>query len=229
MPKHKRHKKKHKNEADKAATTKAHEARQTDQAETHIPPPTEASAESDVAPDEGAETAEREALAAEALEMRSLAQRTRAEFENYRKRVERERADTANYAATSFLKEILPVLDNLERAVEAAASSGDDVAGDDQLRQGVEIVTKQFRDTLVRQGLSEVEAEGAPFDPHVHEAVHKVETNEYPGGTVVSVLQKGYTFKGRLLRPAMVSVAHGAEDTNAEAEPNRENEGEAVP
>lgn len=149
-------------------------------------------------------------LTAGVEEMRLLAQRTQAELENYRKRVERERAETTKYAAVEIVREILPVLDNLERAVEAAdtvSTSGDD----DQLREGVHIVQKQFRDTLVRQGLQEVPAEGAPFDPHVHEAVGRVETEDHPDGTVVEVFQKGYLFKDRLLRPSMVTVAQSAE------------------
>ena len=153
----------------------------------------------------GRDDEELERLAAEAREMRSLAQRKQAEFENYRRRIERERAETVKYAAAEVLKEILPVLDNLERAMEAAKSapSGDE----DQLREGVEIICKQFRDTLNKLGLREVDAEDAPFDPHVHEAVGRVETDEHPEGTVVRVLQKGYLFKDRLLRPSMVSVS----------------------
>jgi len=148
---------------------------------------------------------ELERLAVEARDMRALAQRKQAEFENYRRRIERERAETAKYAAADVVKEILPVLDNLERAVEAAKASPS--GGQSQLREGVEIICKQFRDTLDKLGMTEVDAEDAPFDPHVHEAVGRVETDEHPEGTVVTVLQKGYFFKDRLLRPAMVSVS----------------------
>ena len=153
----------------------------------------------------GRDDEELERLAAEARKMRSLAQRKQAEFENYRRRMERERAETVKYAAADVIKEILPVLDNLERAMEAAKSGPTE--GEGQLREGVEIICKQFRDTLDKLGLTEVDAQEAPFDPHVHEAVGRVETDEHPEGTVVRVLQKGYFFKDRLLRPSMVSVS----------------------
>ncbi len=173
----------------------------------------------------GKDDEEHERLAAEAREMRSLAQRKQAEFENYRRRIERERAETVKYAATEVIKEILPVLDNLERAREAA-QSGPSV-DENQLREGVEIICKQFRDTLNKLGLTEVEAEDAPFDPHVHEAVGRVETDEHPEGTVVKVLQKGYSFKDRLLRPAMVSVS--LPTGGGSSQEDHENEDEAVP
>lgn len=169
---------------------------------------------------------ERERLAAEAQEMRLLAQRKQAEFENYRKRVERERAETFKYAEFEVLKVMLPVLDNLERAVEAAQS--DQAGSTSQLREGVEIVTKQFRDTLEKLGLSEVKAQNEPFDPHIHEAVSRVESDEYPEGTVVDVLQKGYLFKDRLLRPAMVSVSLPGNGDSSESRDDRENEDEPV-
>jgi molecular chaperone GrpE len=124
------------------------------------------------------------------------------------------------------MKEVLPVLDNLERAVEASRTGTEE-----QLREGVEIIQKQFRDVLTRLGLSEIETEGQPFDPHVHEAVGRVETDECPEGHVVEVLQKGYHFKDRLLRPSMVSVAHPASDageTPDSPKNEEENEDEVV-
>jgi molecular chaperone GrpE len=152
-------------------------------------------------------------------ELKELLLRKQAEFENYRKRMERERADYLRYAAFDVLKEVLPVLDNLERAVEASRSGTEE-----QLREGVEIIQKQFRDVLAKLGLSEVETEDKPFDPHVHEAVGRVETDELPEGQVVEVFQKGYHFKDRLLRPSMVSVAHPASDSGAESEKAKDNE-----
>lgn len=155
------------------------------------------------APGEGSESSEKvRTLEVQAEEMRELALRKQAEFENYRKRVERERSETIRYAASELVKEILPVLDNLERALGASGTSGED-----QLREGVSIIYKQFKDILERRGLAEVESEGESFDPHVHEAVSRVESRDHPEGTVVEVFQKGYRFKDRLLRPAMVSVA----------------------
>ncbi len=146
--------------------------------------------------------AELEQLGRESAQMRDLAQRTRAEFENYRKRMERERADLVRHAGFEVVKEILPVLDNLERAIRASESSPEE-----QFRAGVEIIHRQLQEILTRMGLSEVESEGKPFDPHLHEAVSRVETTEHPEGTVVEVFQKGYSFKDRLVRPAMVAVA----------------------
>jgi molecular chaperone GrpE len=160
----------------------------------------ESTSESQV--DDRGEESELDRLRREASEMRELAQRKQAEFENYRKRMERERADLARYAGAEVAKEVLPVLDNLERARSYAAGSSEE-----QLRDGVAIIHRQLQDILARMGLTEVESEGKPFDPHIHEAVSQVETDEHPEGTVLSVFQKGYLFKDRLLRPAMVNVA----------------------
>jgi molecular chaperone GrpE len=161
----------------------------------------------DVRPAAPAEPVESELERArrDASAMRDLAQRKQAEFENYRKRVERERADFVRHAGFEVVKEVLPVLDNLERALRAADS------GEAQLRAGVEIIHRQLQDILVRQGLIEIESLGKPFDPHLHQAVSHVETEEQPEDTVVEVFQKGYLFKDRLLRPAMVSVARARE------------------
>ncbi|HEY7699915.1 MAG TPA: nucleotide exchange factor GrpE, partial [Vicinamibacteria bacterium] len=166
---------------------------------------------SSAAPASGGEAEDRsleselERLSAEASEMRELAQRKQAEFENYRKRMERERMDLARYAGADVVKEVLPVLDNLERALRASGS-----ASEAQLRDGVAIIHRQLQEILTRLGLTEVESEGKPFDPHIHEAVSQIETGEHPDGTVLTVFQKGYLFKDRLLRPALVSVARAS-------------------
>jgi molecular chaperone GrpE len=162
-----------------------------------------------------------EALRAEVLEMRGLAQRKQAEFENYRRRMERERAELARHAGFELVKEVLPVLDNLERAIQASKSSPEET-----FRAGVEIIHRQFQEILVRLGLSEVESEGKPFDPHVHEAVSRVATDEHPDGVVVEVFQRGYLFRDRLVRPAMVSVAQAPDGENESREENR---GEVAP
>lgn len=154
-------------------------------------------------------------LKARADDMRELAMRKQAEFENYRKRVERERAETIRHASSELVKDILPVLDNLERAIEASASGSEE-----QLREGVGIVYRQFKDILEKRGLAEVDSEGREFDPHVHEAVSRIETDEHPEGRIVEVFQKGYWFKDKLLRPAMVAVALPPSDTNGEESPD---------
>jgi molecular chaperone GrpE len=181
-------------------------------------PPAEAAEAKTPASAEPVES-EIERLQKEASAMRDLAQRKQAEFENYRKRMERERSDLSRYAGAEVVREILPVVDNLERALRAAPGSSDD-----QIRDGVAIILRQLQDILSRIGLSEIESLGKPFDPHVHEAVSQTETEEHPEGTVLDVFQRGYQFKDRLLRPAMVSVArrpsadHDAEEPSARAE-----------
>ena len=171
--------------------------------------PTEDREQNDQASDIQAESlSELRTALNDAQEMRLLAQRKQAEFENFRKRVDRERSETIKYAANETVRELLPVLDNLERALEATTKlvSGEAEA---QLQSGVELIYKQLRDILLRQGLSEVEIkEGQIFDPHVHEAVGRVHTQEQPEGTIIEVFEKGYRFKDRLLRPSKVTVSH---------------------
>jgi molecular chaperone GrpE len=111
--------------------------------------------------------------------------------------------------------QILPVLDNLERAIAAP-----DTGAEERIREGIEITHRQFRDTLQKAGLREVGALGLQFDPHVHEAVGRVETNAHQEGEVLEVYQKGYILKDRLLRPAMVNVAQ-----NPAGSSNRSEEG----
>jgi molecular chaperone GrpE len=161
-------------------------------------------------------------LTRELEDVRDLVRRKQAEFENYRKRIERERKEFVAHAASELVFEILPVLDNLERALESP-----DSAKEDRLREGIEITARQFRDILVKSGLREVEAHGKEFDPHVHEAVGRIETNEHPEGKVLEVYQKGYFFKGKLLRPALVGVAQqprelGGDETEESSESDEE-------
>jgi molecular chaperone GrpE len=158
-------------------------------------------------------------LTNELEDVRDLVRRKHAEFENYRKRIERERGDFVNHAGAELVGEILPVLDNLERALEAP-----DVGTDDRFREGIEIVHRQFRDILIKAGLNEVEALGLDFDPHVHEAVGRVETKDHREGEILEVYQKGYFFKDRLLRPALVNVAQRPQTESEEDDHSPENE-----
>ena len=137
----------------------------------------------------------------DALQDRLL--RTAAEFDNYRKRVERERRELADYTAGEVVKELLPIIDNLERALQASDP-------DDPLRIGVELIHKQMLDLLRKRGVVPIEALGADFDPNLHEAVSHEESAEHREGEVMSELQRGYKVGDRLLRPAMVKVAKGA-------------------
>lgn len=127
--------------------------------------------------------------------------RKQAEFENFRKRMERERQDLHHYASMEVVREMLPVLDGLERALAS------DPAGNGEFHTGVQLIARQLYDTLVRFGLEPVAARGKKFDPHVHQAVEMVETTEHEDQTVLEEWQRGYLFKNRLLRPAMVKVA----------------------
>ena len=136
--------------------------------------------------------------------------RLAAEFENYKKRSEREKAEFLKRANESLVAEMLPVLDNLERAVEA--SDGADVQ---TMQQGLEMVLDQLRKGLAKFGLEEIEAMGKPFDPQLHEAMMQQEDPDAEAGTVLSQYQKGYRFRDRLLRPAMVVVAKEPEADSA--------------
>jgi len=137
----------------------------------------------------------------EALQDRLL--RTAAEFDNYRKRVDRERRDLAEYTAADVVTEMLPIVDNLERALAAAGEA-------DPLRKGVELIHKQMLDLLRKRGVKAIEALGADFDPNFHQAVIHEPSSEHREGEVIEELQRGYLLGDRLLRPAMVKVAKGA-------------------
>jgi len=135
--------------------------------------------------------------------------RLRADFENFRKRVERDRGEQARRALFAPMSELLPVVDNLERALGTQSEGAD-------FRQGVELIHRQLLETLRRFGLSEIPADGLPFDPRVHEAVAREESREVDRPTVIDELQRGYWLNERLLRPAMVRVAVPADDAPAD-------------
>jgi molecular chaperone GrpE len=126
--------------------------------------------------------------------------RMQADFDNARKRAQREQQEYRDYALTDAVRTLLPILDSFDRAI-ATSGSGDD------LRKGVELINRQLHDALTKLGVEAVPAEGAPFDPNVHEALGMVETADVPDDHVAEELQRGYKLKGRLLRPAMVRVA----------------------
>jgi len=129
--------------------------------------------------------------------------RLKAEFENYRKRMIKEQTRILETAESGLVKKLLPVIDNLERALENAPD-GKATSG---LRQGVAMVLEQLIDLLVKEGLEIIDPEGEPFDPEHHEAMMVIETDECPEDTVLDVVQKGYRLNGMLLRPAMVRVS----------------------
>jgi molecular chaperone GrpE len=156
------------------------------------------------APDLAAILAERDQLAQQRAELQDRYLRLQAEFDNFRKRTERERMEFAEYAGEQTIRALLPVVDDLDRALKAAAAAG---SAQDEFVKGVELIYNRLLETLRKQGLEPVSAEGARFDPHQHEAIHRVESDEHDEGTVLQEFQRGYNFKGRLLRPSMVQVA----------------------
>ncbi len=127
--------------------------------------------------------------------------RLRAEFENFKKRKEKELSEFRDYANEELLRELLPVLDSLEQALMLNPGERRGVA------EGLELILGQFKETLKRTGLREIASTGEPFDPRLHEAVMLVEVAVQPENTVLEEIQKGYLFKDKVLRPAKVSVA----------------------
>ena len=144
---------------------------------------------------------EAEHLKAELDHVRDIYLRKLAEFDNFRKRVEREREDIRLAGVEEMIRDLLPVLDNFDRALQHA----EDDSG--AFLEGIEMIAKQLWDTLERRGVEEVNPVGQQFDPELHEAVQRVEDGQHPPGTVAWVMLKGYTMGERLIRPAMVGVA----------------------
>jgi molecular chaperone GrpE len=140
-------------------------------------------------------------LAREKAELLDRLARLQAEFDNARKRSSREQQEFREYAVANAITPLLPILDSLDRAVHFEGASAAD------LHAGVELISKQLLDALGKLGLQVVHAQGEPFDPHQHQAIEMVETDEVPDGHVFDELQPGYKLKDRLLRPAMVRVA----------------------
>lgn len=142
-------------------------------------------------------------LARERDEYRDLLLRKTAELDNYRKRVDRERAAADEAAAADLITELLPILDNLERALETEA----DTAGAAAYRTGVELIHKQLLDLLATRRVMPIDTAGGDFDPHYHQAVAHEASAEHAEGQIIGELRRGYMMAGRLLRPAMVRVA----------------------
>ncbi len=149
-----------------------------------------------------------DALRQENQDLKNRYLRTLADFDNLRKRTEREKADFFRYATAAVLKDLLPILDNFDRALEHSDA-------DDEFHKGVELIYKQLYDVLYRNGLRPIDEVGVHFDPNIHEAVVREEDSTIPSHTVTMILQKGYFLHDRLLRPAMVKVAVGGPDQPA--------------
>src|SRR5215831_11834776 len=145
-------------------------------------------------------TAERDKLAAEKSDLYDRLLRKQAEFDNFRRRTERDRSDYLQFAGMDVARELLPVLDDFERALKVECA-------DANYAKGVELIHQRLTDILKKMGVEPLDAVGKQFDPNVHEAVVRFPTDEVEDQTVLEEFQKGYNFKGKLLRPAMVKVA----------------------
>ena len=141
-------------------------------------------------------------------EFRDRYLRTLADFENFRKRSEREKNDFQRYALVGLVRDLLPVLDNFDRGLDHAEEG-------DEFHKGMALIYKQLFDVLQRHGLKPITESGVRFDPNIHEAVVREDDTSVPSHTVVAVLQKGYFLHDRLLRPAMVKVAVGGPEEMA--------------
>jgi molecular chaperone GrpE len=156
------------------------------------------------AADESA-VSETEKLRAERDALLDRLARLQAEFDNARKRAVREQQDFREFAAADVIKNFLPILDSFERALKAGGDSNSN-----EFRNGIELIYRQFQDALQKIGVQPIVSVGHPFDPRIHEAVEMVDTTEVPDHHVLDELQRGYNYKERLLRPAMVRVARNA-------------------
>jgi len=141
-------------------------------------------------------------LQAEKDELYQTLVRRQADFENFRKRVERERQEDSRRSIMQVVESFLPVLDTFERALAAPVESGFE-----QHRVGYDLIYKQMWEGLSRLGLERIEAKGKPFDPFVHQAIERVETTDHPDGTVLEEFQSGYKMRDKVIRPSMVRVA----------------------
>jgi molecular chaperone GrpE len=163
---------------------------------------------------EAAEARVRE-LEAQVRAERDTALRSAADLDNARKRAKRDLQEGVRFANERLLKDFLPVVDNLERALSLGSSSKDWVS----LEQGLKMTQKQFEDTLARHGVKPLTSLGQPFDPNLHEAMGTLESTDSPPNTVVSEVLRGWTLHDRLVRPALVSVAKAPEPAAPPEEP----------
>jgi molecular chaperone GrpE len=155
-----------------------------------------------VAADSAMADAEVAKLAADLQDLRQTLLRRQADFDNYRKRIERERAEDSKRYTARVVEALIPIVDGFEHALAAHRE-----AEYENYRKGFELIYKQLIDNLAKLGVERTEPLGQPFDPHSHQAMDRTETNSAADGTILQVYQPGYVFHGRVLRPAMVRVA----------------------
>jgi len=162
------------------------------------------------AADDAAEAAPEEVIAqleAALAEARDTAMRAQAEAQNVKRRAEQDVEKARKFALEQFARELLPVVDNLERALEATSGGGEAVKA---IAEGVDLTLKSFQDALQKSHIEVIDPQGEPFDPNLHQAMSMVENAEVEPNSVIAVMMKGYTLNGRLLRPAMVMVSKAA-------------------
>jgi molecular chaperone GrpE len=145
-------------------------------------------------------TAERDQLVAEKADLKDRLLRALADFDNFRRRAERDRSDYVQFANVEMVRDLIPILDDFRRAMKVETADKD-------YAKGIELIDQRLFETLRKAGLEPIEAAGKPFDPNLHQAVDRVQSDELPDQTVLEEYQSGYNFKGKLLRPAMVRVA----------------------
>lgn len=145
-------------------------------------------------------TAERDKLSAEKADLQDRLLRRQAEFDNFRKRADREKMEILEYAGMDAARAILPVVDDFERALKTESA-------DKEYSRGMELIHQRLSEALKKMGLEPLDTKGQKFDPNLHHGVDKQQTEEFEEDTILEEYQKGYQFKGRLLRPAMVKVA----------------------
>lgn len=155
-----------------------------------------------VAADSAKADAELSKLTSDLDDLRQTLLRRQADFDNYRKRIEKERSEDSKRATARIIEGLIPVIDSFENALAAHRE-----AEYESYRKGFELIYKQLLDNLARLGVERVDPVGKPFDPHLHQAVDRAETTDHADGTILHVFQPGYVFHGRVLRPAMVRVA----------------------
>ena len=155
-----------------------------------------------VVEDAAREEADVKKLATDLEDLRQTMLRRQADFDNYRKRIERERSEDGRRATARVIEGLIPVLDGFEHALAAHRE-----AEYENYRKGFELIYKQLMDNVAKLGAKRIDPLGKAFDPHLHQAVDRVETAEHPDGTIMVVFQPGYEFHGRVLRPAIVRVA----------------------
>jgi molecular chaperone GrpE len=168
-----------------------------------VPNPAEdQSDDAKLAADSAATDAEVAKLVGDLNELRQTLMRRQADFDNYRKRIEKERAEDAKRHTARVIESLIPVIDGFEHALAAHRE-----AEYENYRKGFELIYRQLVDNLTRLGIERVDPLGKPFDPHLHQAMDRTETTTHEDGTILQVFQPGYLFHGRVLRPAMVRVA----------------------